>query len=573
MIKSAISLFLLFYFGIISALAQAQGRIPFYEDFIEGGDLSGYLELAHNFLNENPDSKEAPRVALDLIMMGKAAENLKSVVRGTDLLLFKYLGTLPSLHFISSFDKGSPRLNQLLKAKIAEADLSQKEFARSFADAIVLLARIHGPELMADPSLLLRTYLIVKMSDNFKLLESLEKALDVTEEKNKGIGSLVSICRAENAPMEKITRLRQISHPEAEFCIKYFTNRLTNEEKKSKLFLESTIQSALFGVSPKADLSLTYLSNLPNDLSTSPKYQVYTAFAHLLRGNQESSISLLKTLCDSNPNSSDTWIETARSLSDGTEFGESRKALFLEQLEKLYEHWQKDAEAFLIEGAWLHSNEKQVLNFQIGVDKKKEKVVLHFQQNEKPFFSYQVSPNGSRIFTSSGKNISFISGGAYPLPKIEIIRDINTGSFNYSFNLNFGRKFEDFIKQANENLKISYLGTSKGREVLLTHALEQKGIWFSPPASSDRGTVFTLNQIDPKVSSKVYKTEIAGSGELAYLEFGKLRINNFSQGPIELLNSLPNWPAPEPKKSEDNLELSILIEAIGELIQSTNSEQ
>ncbi len=573
MIKSAISLFLLFYFGIISVLAQAQGRIPFYEDFIEGGDLSGYLELAHNFLNENPDSKEAPRVALDLIMMGKAAENLKSVVRGTDLLLFKYLGTLPSLHFISSFDKGSPRLNQLLKAKIAEADLSQKEFARSFADAIVLLARIHGPELMADPSLLLRTYLIVKMSDNFKLLESLEKALDVTEEKNKGIGSLVSICRAENAPMEKITRLRQISHPEAEFCIKYFTNRLTNEEKKSKLFLESTIQSALFGVSPKADLSLTYLSNLPNDLSTSPKYQVYTAFAHLLRGNQESSISLLKTLCDSNPNSSDTWIETARSLSDGTEFGESRKALFLEQLEKLYEHWQKDAEAFLIEGAWLHSNEKQVLNFQIGVDKKKEKVVLHFQQNEKPFFSYQVSPNGSRIFTSSGKNISFITGGAYPLPKIEIIRDINTGSFNYSFNLNFGRKFEDFIKQANENLKISYLGTSKGREVLLTHALEQKGIWFSPPASSDRGTVFTLNQIDPKVSSKVYKTEIAGSGELAYLEFGKLRINNFSQGPIELLNSLPNWPAPEPKKSEDGLELSILIEAIGELIQSTNSEQ
>ena len=573
MIKSAISLFLLFYFGIISALAQAQGRIPFYEDFIEGGDLSGYLELAHNFLNENPDSKEAPRVALDLIMMGKAAENLKSVVRGTDLLLFKYLGTLPSLHFISSFDKGSPRLNQLLKVKIAEADLSQKEFARSFADAIVLLARIHGPELMADPSLLLRTYLIVKMSDNFKLLESLEKALDVTEEKNKGIGSLVSICRAENAPMEKITRLRQISHPEAVFCIKYFTNRLTNEEKKSKLFLESTIQSALFGVSPKADLSLTYLSNLPNDLSTSPKYQVYTAFAHLLRGNQESSISLLKTLCDSNPNSSDTWIETARSLSDGTEFGESRKALFLEQLEKLYEHWQKDAEAFLIEGAWLHSNEKQVLNFQIGVDKKKEKVVLHFQQNEKPFFSYQVSPNDIRIFTSSGKNISFISGGAYPLPKIEIIRDINTGSFNYSFNLNFGRKFEDFIKQANENLKISYLGTSKGREVLLTHALEQKGIWFSPPASSDRGTVFTLNQIDPKVSSKVYKTEIAGSGELAYLEFGKLRINNFSQGPIELLNSLPNWPAPEPKKSEDNLELSILIEAIGELIKSTNSEQ
>jgi len=39
------------------------------------------------------------------------------------------------------------------------------------------------------------------------------------------------------------------------------------------------------------------------------------------------------------------------------------------------------------------------------------------------------------------------------------------------------------------------------------------------------------------------------------------------------LNSLPDWPAAEPKKSEGDLELSILIEAIGELIQSTNADQ
>jgi hypothetical protein len=571
MIKLAISLFLLISFGIVSALAKTQERIPFYEDFIEGGDLSGYLELAHDFLDENPDSKEAPRVALDLIMMGKAAENLPSVVRGTDLLLFEYLGTLPSLHFISSFDKGSPRLTQLLKAKTEEADLNQKSFPQYFADSILLLARIHGPDLLSDPALLLRTYLIAKLSDNKKLSESLEKAIEVTEEKNSNFKPLVVICRAKISPLEKISRLREVSHPEAEFCIKYFTTLLSAEEKNSQSFVESTIQSALFSSSSRPDLALTYLSNLPNELSTTPKYQTYTAFAHLLNGNKESALTQLKTLSESSPNSADAWIETARSFSDGIEFGKSRKALFLDQVEKLWERWQKQTKVFIIEGSWIHPIEAQTFHFQIGVDKNQEIFVIHIQQNGNAFLSYEVSNAGCKIFTPSGKNISFPKRGAYPLPKVEINRNPETGTFNYSFNLNFGQRFDDFLEQSADNLNISYLGTPKGREVLLTHFLEQKGIWFSPPASSDRGTVFTLHKLDQKIPSKLYKFEIAGSGELVFLELGKLRINNFTQGNAELMKTLTAWPVGV-SDSEDEFEISILFEAIGDLMKITASK-
>ena len=73
-------------------------RIEFlYEDFIEAGNLEDYLELAHRHLDEKPDANESPRLALDLIMMGKATEDLKSVMRGTTLL--DYLGSLPSLTY------------------------------------------------------------------------------------------------------------------------------------------------------------------------------------------------------------------------------------------------------------------------------------------------------------------------------------------------------------------------------------------------------------------------------------------------------------------------------------------
>ena len=42
-------------------------------------------------------------------------------------------------------------------------------------------------------------------------------------------------------------------------------------------------------------------------------------------------------------------------------------------------------------------------------------------------------------------------------------------------------------------------------------------MWLEPPASSDKGTVFTLKRIDPVSISQNYKVEISASGELVAL--------------------------------------------------------
>ena len=44
-------------------------RIPFYEDYIERGDLESYIRKANEFLDANSASPMAPRIALDLLMM------------------------------------------------------------------------------------------------------------------------------------------------------------------------------------------------------------------------------------------------------------------------------------------------------------------------------------------------------------------------------------------------------------------------------------------------------------------------------------------------------------------------
>ena len=95
--------------GSFSAVfAEQNSRIPFYEDYFEQGNLGDYLDEAQSFLEKNPQAPEAARVALDYLMMSKAAENIHSVKEATNLLMFDYLGSLPSLFFLSSFDAGSP---------------------------------------------------------------------------------------------------------------------------------------------------------------------------------------------------------------------------------------------------------------------------------------------------------------------------------------------------------------------------------------------------------------------------------------------------------------------------------
>ena len=100
LLYSSLFIFALFICYPLSLTANEQDeRIPFYEDYIESGQLAEFIKQAHEFLDQKADQAEAPRIALDLLMMGKAAEDLNAVVRGTDLLLFDYLSL--SNYFLS----------------------------------------------------------------------------------------------------------------------------------------------------------------------------------------------------------------------------------------------------------------------------------------------------------------------------------------------------------------------------------------------------------------------------------------------------------------------------------------
>ena len=107
--------------------------------------------------------------------------------------------------------------------------------------------------------------------------------------------------------------------------------------------------------------------------------------------------------------------------------------------------------------------------------------------------AYRTSKGKSSILAPNSKEvISFMSTGAIPVPRLGISREIETGSFSYNFNLNFGSSFEEFVSKSSEIMDNSYVSTAKGRSVLLSHILNSKVIWLGVASNVNGGTSFPI---------------------------------------------------------------------------------
>ena len=175
------NLIIIFLISLVFAKAE-ENRIPFYEDYLKESNGDG-LKEARKFLEDNPDAVEAPRLAFDYLMVAKASREIEDLNNATSKLLFNYPQSLPTMHFISSFEKESKVLTELLVAKAALGDLKSKDFCGKLLSFLIMIARIQGPKFLADSSLRIRAYLLAEKAEVEEIKKSASKALLLESEK------------------------------------------------------------------------------------------------------------------------------------------------------------------------------------------------------------------------------------------------------------------------------------------------------------------------------------------------------------------------------------------------------
>lgn len=534
---------LIFSFLQILLLGDSENRIPFYEDYLKKGDLNGFLKVAERFLRENPDSVEGPRLAFDFLLVAKAAQDINAIDFATSLLLFNFPNSLPTVHLLSSFDKRSPALLKLLKDKVDASDMENNEFAMNFCRTFLLIAKIQGPEILNDSGLRLRSFLMAKKAGVQSIIENSKKGL-ILESKGKGSNAKISsIILSDSGPMEKLVQLSDLSGSEVKFCISFYLSELTEKERNSEQVKTIKIKQALFGGERKSVLAQEIIDSLPASTRSSPKYQLLLAHAKYLNDQPEQCILGLKKI----PQNSE-WGKTARLYANGLEFSENRKKLLLEAIDKAINKLEESGDTLFLEASWKKSSKlNNSVNFKLflGISSPRESFEIQLYSNQELKFAYRTDNEKSSVFSNaSGKILDFETRGAIPTPKVTILRDPESGNFNYSFNLNFSPSFESLLKEVQSILKNSYIATTTGREVIFSHLLTQKAIWLGVPESISGGTKFPILSLQPDYPEPIRSSLVFDLlGNLSSFEIDGIKVTGLKNGNQNLLSELPEWPS------------------------------
>ena len=542
-----LTLLLSFLVSFQFSFGNESDRIPFYEDYFKDSDLKGFLEVARKYLEENPDAVEAPRVSMDYLMAAKAARDIEAIGFATTRLLFDYVNSLPTLHFISSFEKGSKTLTELLIAKANFGNLQSKDFAVAYCRALITVARGHGAEFLSNPSLRLRAYLLGTKAEVDEIKISASKALELNTNKNNHQSKVIKIVLSEQNLIEKLNQLSALSGKDCEFATAYYLAQLSKEQRISDEIRLIQLKQSLFTNPKNVEKALTIIASLPLKLSKQAKIQTFLGLAHYFDGNTDLSIKTLSAIsADSINQESKLWEENAKSMAGGIQFVESRKKLFLESLEKAISQLSQDKDSIYLEIVWETQDENDIGVYTafISASKEKEMFEIQLRTGEITIFAYRADSQSASIFSSEDNStITFKSSGAIPIPNFNIKRDVNSGGFNFNFNLNFAPNFAPLIDEGEKFIENPYISTNKGRDVLLSYFLNQGAFWFLPPAPVSGGNAHFLSNINPDLP-EAEQIEIVFDlrNNLKSIDMGKLQFRNISVGDSNVLDMAPDWP-------------------------------
>jgi len=555
-----------FCFFLFNYLCNAESKkdFPYYEEYLQKSDFRGFINDAKEYLDKNQESTLAPRLAHDLMIVGKAANDVDAIKKATSLLLFTYPKSLPSVNFISSFERGSPRFTELLKAKVDEGDLKEKDFAVSFCRAMLFISRAQGPDLLTDKSLRLRVHLLAQKAGVEEILLTTQKIFNESAKENSTYGRLVKILISEQNNLQKIKEISAIGGKDANFCVQFLLAQLNEKESKSEQMATFRINQAIFSKSPNPSLALKLISKLPKQKQNTAKIQFIKSIALHFDERSDDAINNLKKIASSKQHSKQ-WKEWAKSFSDGLQSKTNRKTVLIDSLGKAFDLIDQERDALCFEVGY-KTKQDEDYKFFIYFDKITPLMEIQVRKSEELQFAYRSTKESSMIFDPEAQNmVRFESSGALPIPKFSIIREIETGSFSYNFNLNFGNSFDELFREGASIMDNAYLSTPKGRSVLLNHILEKNVVWLGVPQKVKLGTSFpVLSYSEQKDTVSQSSISFDVEGRLLGLSIGNFNIGNIQTGSKDLLKKLPalnDFPVVKKEKFDFPFFMKILGDA------------
>lgn len=520
-------------------LLSAADQMPMAEEYLTRGRITAYQKDAIAYLEQNPKAPLSARLAHDLFMVATMTGKDQLAKRARRSLLFDYPNSLQTNYLLRGWSSDDEKIRKILSDEADRVLEEDAGFPARYCRCLLLALKIHGSKLLADKSLRLRVFMLAECAGVANLRQAVMVHLQEFAEEKAEQAAVVTAVLSEKTILEKLATVHKLSGSDALFAESFYLSRLNEEKRNNPEVIELLAERAIFGSNKDFQKGIDYLENLSPEMQSIPRLSFWRARALIGLDRSDEAQEVLAKIGGNDP-----WAKAARSLVDGLQHATTRRDALSKTILAAVNTFSNDVEAIRLEAEEADGQMEERAKLYLGISTSSNALELQFSRGGTLVFAYRTDANSSAMYFHERKRIlRFASPGAVPMPSIELSRDPEDGTFNFSFGAEMGSSVEQVSNQGDRILDNPYLATSSGLRTLLQYTLTQKGAWFPPSSSTKDITKHFIRLVESHDPQENFLSiGVFSDGKLCTLRFGNWNMHSIEYGSNSLLANSPSWP-------------------------------
>ncbi len=471
-----------------AADAKPAAPIQLADDYLAQGRGKEYVAWAENFLERNANSALAPRVALDLYMVGVKLDDDTLQQEAMRKLVFDYTDSPATLAMLKLSAQDAAGFRMFVSAQF-EKSYASAEFPKSFIAAATAGAQGFGTSFLDDNDLVLSLGLAALVTGDTRLLEYCRQRLATADEP---LPQIATVALDPKPPgIQKISLLQ--AHKDraaARKCHKFFVARLSEAERSTPEMLLLEAERLLSAGEWKDALPIVAKLAAARP---EPRYLFWRALCLTAAGQHDLALPILRQLAAQH--SQQPLGIACRQLLPAIETFDKNldehARVAHQQIQQLF----KDDVAVVEALAYIVADDKVPYECYLGIDPaQNESLQLLAWRNKQVLFAAATGKT-ARIFLAGEEKIHEFQKYVLFKPALDIARDPD-GKFNLKFAGNITSELAALADVRKELLRSPFVGTEKGLRQLMVHECG-KGNFPCPSYKENGRTILPWLIVDP----------------------------------------------------------------------------
>lgn len=545
---------------------------PVADPYIRQDENQAYIREALTYLERHGDATPAPRIALDLLMLGERFDNAALATSMKAFILFRHSLSLQGFHLLGTFKDAAAFGDFVLEQ-------AQKEMRRdpvAFPLRFTRLARSSlsrfGRALLDDSGFLLCAWHFAGAAGATDMRHALQSAIEQQLPADARLAAHYAILSDHNAaPIDRIIRL-QAQENAVPLLIAYSLQTLPAPDRGHPAVRRILIQNAI--KDREFEQALQALDALPETHRNTPQMLFWKARVLLALDQGNRAADILAELAARHPES--PWTPVAGRYREGIEHMALLKKDNADAIRKAINRLKTDID-FFEAGAHFRTAADDGTPVRhwiyVGLLPAENFLEFSWHKNQAMVLGYRTAKSQSSLYFSGRRQIyAYDQPAVVPVPLVSLTK-AEDGSFVFQAALEFSPSVQQAGSRIADLFNSPYLSTTDGIAALLAHTISRLGWVPAAPQTQNGATTYIwlapdldiprLERITYTLSTDDRITSIAGENfRIAPLRYGSAASSGLTP---------PAWPD-LPQQRSDRFDAAVWFEFMGAVMSHLGRE-